>query len=225
MKVATFTDVREAGTSQTKRQRRGWRPTSTHLLIGLAAVAAFVLNIAILQDQDAVVEVTVADGSLESGAIFNGSDVRLVEINADFEGLDSLLTSDEVVERTGWVLTRPVADGQVIDRSVLVPAETASGNSAMALPVGVEHAAGGVFVAGDHVDVISVVDGVAEYVLRHAQVVRVPATESGGFGSVGSYYVVVEVAPDDALSVARAMSQGSIEVLQSSSEPGGADGR
>lgn len=224
MNASNFTKVREAGSSHKWRPRRGWRPSSTHLLVALAAVAAFGLNIAILQDRDAVVRVAVADGPLEPGSSFDGSDVRLVEVNADFEGLSYLLTADEVSAHTGWLVARPVGDGHVIDKTILVPGEIASGNSAMAIPVGVEHAAGGVFKAGDRVDVISVAGGQAEFVLRNAAVVRAPPADRGGFGSVGGYYVVVEVTSEQALTLALAMSEGSLEVLQATPGIGEPDG-
>lgn len=85
----------------------------------------------------------------------------------------------------------------------------------MSLPVPVEHAAGGSLVAGDRVDVVSVVEGVAQFIATGLEVVSVSETGAGTIGSVTSHHVVVAVEAEDALRLAEALDADSMELLRS----------
>lgn len=85
------TTPREAGTFPPASRATRWRPSLSHILIGLAAILAFSLNLLALQDKSSTTLVVVADGPISAGAVFTQEDVRLVPVPTEFAGLDSLL--------------------------------------------------------------------------------------------------------------------------------------
>jgi Flp pilus assembly protein CpaB len=89
----------------------------------------------------------------------------------------------------------------------------------MSIPVTSEHAAGASIVAGDRIDVISVVDGVAGFVAEALEVVAVADSDQGALSVGGGYYVVVAVGSDQALALAAAIDTGSLELVRSTGAP------
>ncbi|HJS72428.1 MAG TPA: hypothetical protein VJ858_06845 [Acidimicrobiia bacterium] len=185
------------------------------MLIAIVVILAFVLNLLVLQDRDGITMVAVADEALAVGAAIEPDVVRLVPIDSGFAGLSDLITEDELESREGWVLSRSLDAGGLIDETVLVQPGPGSGLRSMSLPVPIEHAAGGDLAAGDRVDVISVVDGVAEFIAVDLEVLTASQMPSGSIGSSSGYHVVVSVTSQDALELAAALDSGSIEVLRS----------
>ena len=219
---------REAGSSSVGPIRTRRRLSLTHVLIALAAILAFVLNLLVLADRDGTVLVTVADRSLIAGSTISSADLRLVPIRHDFEGLDSLVTEADIEGVDGWVLQRGVTEGGIVDFAALAAPDQGSGLRSMSVPVAVEHAAGGLLVAGDRVDVVSVGDGSAEYVAIDLEVVSVAELSSGGIGGSAGYHVVVEVTAEEALHLAEAIEAGSVEIIRATGSEknsfGGTDG-
>lgn len=187
----------------------------SHILIAVAAVLAFVFNFLALQDRSDSILVAVADADLRAGVRLTASDIRFVPIAADFEGLEGLVNEDEWADREGWVLTRSVVEGSVIDSSSLGEPTAGEGLRSMSIPIAIENAAGGLLVAGDTVDVVSVDGGVARFVAEGIQVVSVAPGDSGGIGTIGNYHVVVSVSGGEALRIAEAIDSSSIEVIRS----------
>jgi Flp pilus assembly protein CpaB len=185
------------------------------VLIAIVVILAFVLNLLVLQDRDGTTLVAVADEALSAGATIEPDVVRLVPIESGFAGLPDLVTESELRSKDGWVLSRSLAAGGLIDETVLVQPGPGSGLRTMSLPVAIEHAAGGNLGPGDRVDVISVVDGVAEYIAIDLEVLAASQIPSGSLGSSSGYHVVVSVTPQDGLELASALDSGSIEVLRS----------
>lgn len=210
--------TREAGTSQPSRRRARRRISASHLLIALAVVLAFVLNILALRDRGASTLVAVADGPIPSGSVLVADMLEFAPIDADFAGIDSLVSSAGLADLLGSVVTRSIPAGGVLDRASLAPAGSVSGRRVMSLPVEEARAAGGSLSAGDRVDVIAVFDGVATYVVSGAEVVSVPDPASRSFGG-GEHYVVVAVDADQALALAEAMAAGRIDVVRSTGAP------
>lgn len=141
--------------------------------------------------------------------------------------MPDLITEDELADLDGWVLSRPIGDGGLIDRPALVPPGSSSGRRSMSLAVPVEHAAGGSLVPGDLVDVISVVDGAGAYVASGLEVLFVSESSSGGIGTVSSHHVVVSVDAEEALALAEALDSGSVEIVRATGAEaitGGVDG-
>jgi Flp pilus assembly protein CpaB len=213
--VSQTSPPREAGTSQPARRSIKRRLSGTHLLIGIVAALAVALNFLALQNRSATVLVAVADRPLSLGSTFDSNQTRLVEVSADFEALESLVDGKELATYEGWILAHGIAEGALVDRSDLMEPGATRGLRSMALPIEVEHAAGGTIGQGDTVDVISVVDGTATYVGTGIEVLSVADGDDGTFGAVGQYHLVLGVDADMALALAEAIDSGSIEVLRS----------
>jgi len=207
--------AKEAGTSSPARGRARRRPSATHLLIGVVAALAFVLNLLALRDRDATVLVAVAARPLAAGAVLTSDALRMVPVAGDFEGLPSLVTEAQLATVEGWVLSRSVPSDGIIEWSMLVEPGAPSGLRSMSIPVAAEHAAGGSIATGDRIDVISVEDGIASYVAVDLGVLAVSEREGGSLGGLGSFYIVVAVDAEEALRLAEAIDAGSIEVVRS----------
>jgi hypothetical protein len=70
-------------------------------------------------------------------------------------------------------------------------------------------------VAGDRVDVVSVVDGSARFVASGLEVISVSESSSSAIGSISAYHIVVSVEAQQALDLARALDTGSMEIVRS----------
>ncbi len=205
---------REAGTSPSARRRLGRRLSATHVVIAIVVILAFVLNLLVLQDRSSTTLVAVADRALATGSVVDSSSVRLVPVDSGFEGIESLVTEDDLSVFDGYVLARPVAEGGLLDRPALVRPGSEAGLRSMSLPVPIEHAAGGSLGVGDRVDVVAVFDGTARFVAVDLEVTAVSGSSAGAIGSVSSYHVVVNVDAEDALALAEALAAGPVEILR-----------
>lgn len=208
---------REAGTSQPASRSTRRRPSASHLLVAFAVVLAFVLNILALQGQGASVLVAVADQPIAAGTPLTAEMVRLVPVDAGFEGVESLLGESEVASRIGWIVQRAVAESGVLEKAALAEAVSASGLRAMSVPVPIPRAAGGTIVTGDRIDIIAVRDDLARYVISGVEVLAV-AGGGAGFSSV-DHHLVVAVNADQALALAGAIATGAIDVVRSTGAP------
>jgi Flp pilus assembly protein CpaB len=207
--------AREAGTSAPTVKSARYRPSLSHIAIALAAVLAFVVNYLALQNRDATELVAIADSPIAEGVPLTSDLVRLVPLPADFEGLEHLVSEDDFGNLEGWIVGRSVAAGELLDRSAVIQPGAGEGLRTMSIPVPVEHAVGATLVVGDRVDVISMVGDEPVFVATDLEVVSIPDTTQNGLSGVGPYHVVVAVRPEDALALARAIAEGSIEILRS----------
>ena len=184
-------------------------------MIAVVVILAFVLNLLVLQDRSSTTLVAVADQALTAGSPLDPSTLRLVPVDSGFEGLDDLITEEDVADLQGSVVARSIEAGGLLDGSAVVAAGSSSGLRSMSLPVPMEHAAGGALVVGDRVDVIAVADGVASFVASDLEVVSVSDGSTGSIGTVSSFHVVVNVTADDALRLAEALDTGAVEIVRS----------
>ena len=219
------TVTRRAGTSGAVGRAIRRRFSASHVVIGLAVVLAFTLNYLVLQSRNETQLVAIADRSLGAGSTLAASDVRLVPIDADFAGLESLILESALPRYEGWILTHPLEEGALIGSSSLLEPAAPNGLRSMSIPVPVEHAAGGTLLPGDRVDVISVGDGVAIYVVSDVEVLAVAERDAGALGSIGGYHLVVSVDVDQALAISEAIDSGSLEIVRSTGAEPGQDGR
>ncbi len=187
-------------------------------------ILAFVFNFLALQDRGSTALVAVSNSQLIPGSVISVEDVRFVSIDSDFEGLSGLVDEATWLDVEGWVVTRPVDKDVPIDRALLARATDADGLGQMSIPVPIEHAAGGLLEVGDLVDVISVGDEGPVYVGRGLLVVKVGPVEGSGIGVAGDYHVVLAVDVDQALGLAGAINEGSIEVVRSAATAPGNSG-
>ena len=184
-------------------------------MIATVVALAFLLNYLALQDRGDQTLVAVADRALVAGSAISASDVRFVSIDTDFGAIDSMITESGMAAFEGWVLQGAVAEGDLLSPAALVEPGAPNGLRSMSIPVAIEHAAGGTLVAGDRIDVVSVVDGEAAYVAVGIELLGVSADEGGSLGGLSNYHLVVAVDSDQALALAEAIDSGSIEVIRS----------
>jgi Flp pilus assembly protein CpaB len=126
-----------------------------------------------------------------------------------------MILEGDLVQLDGWIVGRSVAEGELIDRSIVIQPGAGDGLRTMSIPVTVEHAAGATLVVGDRVDVISIVGDEPSFVAVDLEVVGIAERAQGGLSGVGPYYVVVAVTSGDALALAQAIDVGSIEIVRS----------
>lgn len=215
--MATSPSVRsrEAGTSAPIIRSVRRRPSLSHILIALAAVLAFGFNYLALQNRDASTMVAVATAPIAEGTPFAADLVRYVPLPSDFEGITHLIAEPDLAGLDGWIVSRSVAEGELVDRAIVIRPGANNGLRTMSIPVPIEHAAGATLVIGDRVDVISMVDEVPTFVALDLEVVSIAETSEGGLSGVGPYHVVVAVTSEEALALARAIDDGSIEIIRS----------
>lgn len=207
--------TREAGTSTPTTRSARYRPSLSHIVIAIAALLAFGLNYLALQNRDATSLVAVAASPIAEGTPFGSERVRLAPLPSDFEGLQHLVAEDDLAALEGWIAARSIAEGEPIGRSDLVRPGAGDGLRTMSIPVSVEHSAGATLVVGDRVDVISIVGDAPAFVATDLEVVSIGEATQTGLAVAGPYHVVVAVDPDEALALARAIADGSLEVLRS----------
>jgi Flp pilus assembly protein CpaB len=207
--------TREAGTSSPTVRSARYRPSLSHVAIALAVVLAFVLNYLALQSREATTLVAIADSPIAAGSPLTPDIVRLVPLPADFQGLDYLVGESDLERLDGWIVGQSVREGELIDRSLVVRPGAGDGRRTMSIPVAAEHAAGATLVIGDRVDVISMVGEEPVFVASDLEVVSIAETTQSGLSAAGPYHVVVGVSPAQALALARAIADGSLEILRS----------
>ena len=207
--------TREAGTSTPTLRSVRRRLSLSHALIGLAALLAFAFNYVALQSRDDSTLVAVASAPIAEGTRLSSDLVRLSPLPADFDGMSNLMTEQELSRLEGWVVSREVAEGELIHRTVLIELGAGDGLRTMSVPVPIEHAAGATIVTGDRVDIIALVDEVPTFVGTDLQVTSIAETSQGGLSGVGPYFIVVAVTSDQALALAGAIEAGSLEIIRS----------
>jgi Flp pilus assembly protein CpaB len=207
--------TREAGTSAPTTRSARYRPSLSHIAIALAALLAFGLNFLALQNREATSLVAVAAAPLAEGTQFGLESVRLESLPADFAGIEHLVVEEDVATLEGWIVARSMAEGEPIGRSDLIRPGAEGGLRTMSIPVPMEHAAGATVVVGDRVDVISMVGDSPAFVATDLEVVSVGESTQTGLTVAGPYHVVVAVDTEEALALARAITEGSVELLRS----------
>ncbi len=191
------------------------RLSLAHVFIAIVGILAFVLNLLVLSNRDETVLVSIATEPLIAGSSLNPDALRLVPIDASFEGVGELVTDGDLASFEGYVLQRSIPAGGLIDRSAMVAPNSGTGKRTMSIPVPVEHAAGGSLISGDRVDVITVADGVAIFAATDLEVVAVADLTAGSIGVGSAYHVVVAVTADEALKIAAALEAGPLDLVRS----------
>lgn len=212
---ASHTDVSAIG------RRPFWaRVSAGQVIMVMAALSAFVLNVNVIRSQEAVALVAVAAQDLVPGAELEASMLEFVEIDAENPVVERLVTDVGLESVLGRVVTNRVFAGEFVSAAVLSDRATDANLRAMTVPVDASHAGGGDLIArGDLVDIIAVSDGMASYVVTGAQVLDVPSAETGGLVGATDYFVVIAVDADTALAVAEALQAESLEIVLSTGAP------
>ena len=159
--------------------------------------------------------VAVAAESLTAGSILGPSSVEWVPIDADFKGIAGMMTEADASSLEGLVLGQPITEGSPLMRSSLLPPGSGQGLRTISVPIGVEHAAGASLRVGDRVDVISVIEGEPRFIASDLEVVELADTNRGTLSAAGPNYVLLAVTAEQALALAGAIDDGSIEIVRS----------
>lgn len=196
------------------------RPFWSRMSVGqivmiVAGLAAFVLNVNVVRAQEAITMVAVAVEDLDPGAQFDPSMVEFVAIDAENPVLDRLIAEDAVGSYGGMIVTSRVLEGEFVAAADLAAEAADEDLRAFTVRVPADHAGGGSLIGrGDFVDIIAVDDGVATYVVTGAEVLRVPDREAaGGIVAISDFYLVVAVDADTALAISEALQSDSVEVV------------
>jgi pilus assembly protein CpaB len=181
----------------------------------LAAVLAFATNVMVLRNQEETRAVVVAAETIEAGRALTPGHFEVAEVDLDDDLYATLIPWEQLGSLDGMVASRTIESGRLLVASDVRSAAAPDDLRAISIPVDPEHAVGGDLLAGDRIDLISVIDGVSSYVLSGAEVLAVPTDGRGSLTGAGGFYLVVAVDADQALAVAAAVRQGQVEVVRS----------
>lgn len=200
------------GIEEGSRRRRMGRWSIGHLAVAVAAILAFVANLAFLRARDDMSTVVVAARPIPAGETVGPGDLATDELRADAAILSTLLTSVEGVD--GLVVRRALAAGELVGSADLLSEPAPDGLASMSVPIDDAHAAGGTIRVGDRVDVIDVDgEGAAGYVVRDAPVLAVSDEAAGAFTAAGGGHIVLGLDDDQVLNVAEAIADGEVDVV------------
>ena len=200
----------------TLHQRRPWRRLSAaHLLMVVAAVLAFTVNLLVLRSRDDTVPVVAVAAPVAAGEVVNAAHFKMADVDISPEILANLYRWDEVASLTGQVAARALAPGELVGPGALVESAAPSGLRSMSIPLDPARAVGGELVAGDRIDLIRVDEAGASYILEDTAVLAVADPDRGGLGVSGDFHLVIAVTREQALAVAAAVDAGSLQVVKS----------
>ncbi len=183
-----------------------------HIAVVVAAILAFIANVAFLRSRDDSTAVVVAARPIAAGETVGVDDLTTTPLQADASVLATLLTSLEGVD--GRVARRSLEPGEMVGAGDLLSEVAPGGMASMAVPMDPAHAAGGTIRVGDRVDIVDVdSDGVAGYVVRDAPVLAVSEDRVGALAGSGNRHVVVGLSDDEVLAVAEAIADGKVDIV------------
>jgi Flp pilus assembly protein CpaB len=186
-----------------------------HIIMALTALLALLLNLAVLRGNQDTVEVAVAASDISAGTTLSMSHFTLSDVPADDVLTARLVAGDEVNRAVGQLATRSIGAGEPILESDLLVVENQEGLRAMSIPIDQTQAVGGNVTAGDSVDVVLVLDGVATYVAVDVQVLVVPGTGTNALGARAGYAPTVAVDAEQVLRIAAALDSGTVHIIRS----------
>lgn len=184
----------------------------------VAGCLAFLLTLAALRERSATIEMALLPDGLEPGAPLQASELAAFSMPTDRDSAPpGLLTFDRARELTaeGAMAAGPIAPGALLREGDFIAAGVGNART-MAIPIDRSHAVGGLLSAGDLIDVISVEQGTARFVLVGAQILTVGRLESGPGRTL---IVTVEVDAQSSLRLARALAGGTMEIVKSTWAP------
>jgi Flp pilus assembly protein CpaB len=180
--------------------------------VAVAAILAFVANVAFLRASDSALTVVASARDLPAGHVLSDDDLTTTEVRADASVLSVLLTTVEGLQ--GRVVRTPLPQGTLVGRADLLVSATPDGLVSMSVPISPAHAAGGTIRVGDIVSVVDVgPDDEAACVVRGVTVVAVSEPGGGALDVAGSQHVVLGLDESDVLAMAAAIADGSVDVV------------
>lgn len=186
-----------------------------HVVMALAALLALLLNLAVLRGNQEMIEVAVATADISAGTTLSLTHLSTAEVPADGVLSARFVAGDGVTGAVGQLTTRSVGAGEPILKSDLLVVESRNGLRAMSIPIDQTQAVAGNLAAGDSIDVVLVVDGVATYIAIGVQVLAVPDTGTNALGARTGYAPTVAVNAEQALRIASALDSGTVHIVRS----------
>jgi Flp pilus assembly protein CpaB len=189
-----------------------WLDRRTMLGILLAALAGAV--VLTLTRPPTVIPVLVAGGDLPAGTPLSELDVSVREVSSSV----GLVEGDTVGELADWTLRVPLAAGEPISPSLLVPPQVGDSPDALALSLDRSHAVQGNLSQGDLVDVLLTRPAsfdeapVTELVATAVYILEASIGESGF--DADRVDVVLAVDGDLAAELANARESGTIDLVR-----------
>jgi Flp pilus assembly protein CpaB len=190
-----------------------------HIAVVVAAILAFVANVAFLRSRDDATAVLVAARPIVAGETVGPDDLTTTRLRAEPSVMSTLLMSIDGVD--GRVARRSLAPGEMVGAGDLLTAAAPGGMASMAVPMDPAHAAGGTIRVGDRVDIVDVdPDGVAGYIVRDAPVLSVSEERVGALAGSSNRHVVIGLFDDEVLAVAEAIADGKVDIVVTTGSAG-----
>jgi len=186
-----------------------------HLIMALAALFALLLNLAVLRSNDSTVAVAVAAADIRAGTSLTMSHLTVAEVASDDVLNSRLVLVDSLGDRMGQLTTRAIAAGEPVLQSDLLSVDSPDGLRAMSVPIDQTRAVAGQLTAGDSVDVVLVVDGLATYIATGVRVSAVPDAGTNALGARSGYAPTFAVTATQALRIAAALDSGEVHIIRS----------
>ena len=160
---------------------------------------------------------------LPQDAVVAAEDLRIERVTLPPELLARYISGDVPLE--GRVVTRPIAEGELVAARWVSEVNTGGASRAITIPVAPEHALGGDLKPGDRVDVYATFnpgDARASTSALARAVEVIDVVTSGGFAVEDDLVVGVTVAidPEDAARLAFAIRTGEIDLVKVIGEVG-----
>lgn len=186
-----------------------------HVVMALAALAALVFNLAVLRGNQATTEVAVAVADIRAGTTLTMTHLAIAEVPADDLLSGRFVPWDTVQSAVGKLATRSIVAGDPVLESDLLVVENRDGLRAMSIPIEQSQAVAGQLSAGDSVDIVMVLDGVATYIATGIEVLDVPGSDANALGARTGYAPTVAVDASQALRIAAALDTGDVHIVRS----------
>lgn len=193
--------------------RSSWRVSWMHVTVVLVGLAAFALNLSLLNAKAATQPVAVAAVDLPAGRHITAADLQYTSIQAPASLVATLVGRDDAVGIEGFVLSKAIGAGDLLTRSDLRPPGAPSELRAFSIALPPERAVAGALLAGDRVDVVAADDGMAAYLAGGLEVLEV----TGGEGGIGlsSFSVTVAADSETILRLAAALEASTVSLVRS----------
>lgn len=182
------------------------------LLMALSVTAGH----GILENGKATTPVWVAAQDLAGGTRVGSGSLRVEHVRLPPGLAAAYVEADEQI--TGLVVTRPVAQGELVPRNWLATHSPGEGR-ALTVPVDPEHAVGGQLQSGDFVDIFATFrsdDEAARTVTLAREVQVLDLVAAGGLvmGDKSVVGITISVSPSDAQRIALATRTAELDVAR-----------
>lgn len=198
----------------------------------IGGVVLFAISLAlgqrILTSAEPVQLVWAAARDLPQDSVLSSADIRLERVTLPVELFARYVSNDIPLE--GQVVTRPIAEGELVAADWIGEASLGGATRAMTIPIAPEHALGGDLKPGDRVDVYATFnpgDARASTSALARAVEVIDVVTSGGFTVQDDLVagVTVAIEPEDAARLAFAIRTGEIDLVKVIGEVGVTDSR